>query len=29
MLLLQDVRKSFREPDGSPLPILDIREFRA
>lgn len=27
MLLLKDVRKTFREPDGSPLPILDIREF--
>jgi putative ABC transport system ATP-binding protein len=27
MLLLKDVRKAFREPDGSPLPILDIREF--
>lgn len=29
MLLLKDVRKSFREPDGSPLPILNIPEFRA
>ncbi len=28
MLLLKDVCKSFREPDGSRLPILDIREFR-
>jgi putative ABC transport system ATP-binding protein len=28
MLLLKDVKKSYREPDGSPLPILDIREFR-
>jgi ABC-type lipoprotein export system ATPase subunit len=28
MLLLQNVKKSFREPDGSPLPILDIAEFR-
>jgi len=28
MLHLKDVKKSFREPDGSPLPILDIREFR-
>lgn len=28
MLFLKDVKKSFREPDGSPLPILDIREFR-
>ena len=27
MLLLKDVRKTFREPDGSPLPILDIKEF--
>jgi putative ABC transport system ATP-binding protein len=26
--LLQNVRKSFREPDGSVLPILDISEFR-
>ena len=28
MLLLQNVRKSFREPDGTALPILDISEFR-
>jgi len=28
MLHLKDVKKSFREPDGTPLPILDIREFR-
>ena len=28
MLLLKDVRKSFREPDGSKLPILHIPEFR-
>jgi ABC-type lipoprotein export system ATPase subunit len=28
MLLLKDIRKSFREPDGSPLPILDIADFR-
>jgi putative ABC transport system ATP-binding protein len=28
MLLLKDIRKSFREPDGTPLPILDIAEFR-
>lgn len=28
MLLLKDVRKTYREPDGSPLPILNIREFR-
>jgi putative ABC transport system ATP-binding protein len=27
MLLLKDVRKTFREPDGTPLPILDIKEF--
>ncbi|GIX01650.1 MAG: ABC transporter ATP-binding protein [Thermogutta sp.] len=27
LLLLQDVRKSFREPDGGELPILDIPEF--
>jgi putative ABC transport system ATP-binding protein len=27
MLLLRNVRKSFVEPDGSRLPILDIREF--
>lgn len=27
MLVLKDVRKTYREPDGSPLPILDIREF--
>jgi putative ABC transport system ATP-binding protein len=29
MLLLKDIKKTFREPDGSPLPILDIAEFRA
>jgi len=28
MLLLQNLRKSFREPDGTMLPILDIKEFR-
>src|SRR5688572_17023104 len=28
MLHLENVKKVFREPDGSPLPILDIREFR-
>jgi putative ABC transport system ATP-binding protein len=28
MLLLKDVKKSFIEPDGSRLPILDIPEFR-
>ncbi len=28
MLLLKDVRKTYREPDGSPLPILNIREFQ-
>ena len=27
MLLLRDVKKSFAEPDGTPLPILDIEEF--
>jgi putative ABC transport system ATP-binding protein len=27
MLLLQNVRKAFREPDGSPLPILNIKRF--
>jgi ABC-type lipoprotein export system ATPase subunit len=27
MLMLKDVRKTFREPDGTPLPILDIKEF--
>ena len=27
MLQLRDVKKSFTEPDGSPLPILDIEEF--
>ena len=27
MLLLRDVKKSFVEPDGSPLPILDIPSF--
>lgn len=27
MLLLQHVKKSFREPDGSTLPILDIPRF--
>jgi len=26
-LLLQDVRKSYREPDGSPLPVLNIAKF--
>jgi putative ABC transport system ATP-binding protein len=28
MLVVQDLRKSFREPDGSPLPILDIKHFQ-
>jgi ABC-type lipoprotein export system ATPase subunit len=28
MLLLKDLRKTYREPDGSALPILDIKEFR-
>jgi ABC-type lipoprotein export system ATPase subunit len=27
MLLLRDIKKSFVEPDGSPLPILDIPRF--
>jgi putative ABC transport system ATP-binding protein len=27
-LLLKDVRKSFREPDGSPLPVLNISHFQ-
>jgi putative ABC transport system ATP-binding protein len=27
MLLLENVRKSYVEPDGSPLPILDIARF--
>lgn len=27
MLQLKDVKKSFREPDGSPLPILDVPRF--
>lgn len=27
MLLLKDVQKSFTQPDGSPLPILDIADF--
>ncbi|HEX3725817.1 MAG TPA: ABC transporter ATP-binding protein [Pirellulales bacterium] len=27
MLLLKDLRKAFREPDGSLLPILDIRHY--
>ncbi len=27
MLLLKDVRKSFREPDGSALPILNVKHF--
>jgi putative ABC transport system ATP-binding protein len=28
MLLLKDVRKSFREPDGTALPILDVKQFQ-
>src|ERR1044072_7730464 len=28
MLLLRKVKKSFVEPDGSTLPILDIAEFK-
>jgi putative ABC transport system ATP-binding protein len=27
MLLLKDIRKTYREPDGTPLPILAIAEF--
>lgn len=27
MLLLEQVKKTFREPDGSPLPILDVPQF--
>jgi hypothetical protein len=27
MLFLKDVKKTFRQPDGSPLPILNIPEF--
>lgn len=27
MLFLKDVKKAFRQPDGSPLPSLDIPEF--
>jgi putative ABC transport system ATP-binding protein len=26
-LVLKDLRKSYREPDGKPLPILDISQF--
>ncbi|HAH46451.1 MAG TPA: ABC transporter ATP-binding protein, partial [Planctomycetaceae bacterium] len=26
-LLLENVKKSYREPDGSSLPILDIERF--
>jgi ABC-type lipoprotein export system ATPase subunit len=28
MLLLKQIRKSFVEPDGTPLPILDIQHFQ-
>lgn len=28
MLQLKDVKKSFKQPDGSELPILDIEEFK-
>jgi putative ABC transport system ATP-binding protein len=28
MLLLKDVQKSFREPDGTALPILDVKHFQ-
>jgi len=27
MLFLKDVKKTFRQPDGTPLPILDVPEF--
>ncbi len=27
MLLLEDVSKAYREPDGTPLPILDVERF--
>jgi len=27
VLVLRHIKKSYREPDGTPLPILDIREF--
>lgn len=27
MLLLKDIRKSFREPDGGTLPILNVRQY--
>jgi ABC-type glutathione transport system ATPase component len=27
-LLLEQVEKSYREPDGTPLPILDIENFQ-
>jgi len=28
MLLIKDLRKSFREPDGAALPILDIKQYQ-
>ena len=28
MLLLKDIKKGFRQPDGTALPVLDIPEFR-
>lgn len=28
MLLLQNIRKSFREPDGTTLPILHVKEYK-
>ena len=28
MLHLKDLKKSFRQPDGTALPVLDIPEFR-
>jgi putative ABC transport system ATP-binding protein len=29
MLLIKDIKKTYIEPDGSPLPILDIPHFQA
>ncbi len=28
MLVLKDVKKSFRQPDGTELPVLDVPDFR-
>ena len=27
-LHLKDIKKSFRQPDGTALPVLDVPEFR-